>query len=210
MSKGCFIVFEGIDGSGKTTQAGLLAAALGGRGVRVVLTREPGGTALGDGLRKLLLYSPGDIDPGAEALLYAAARAQLVAQSIRPALAGGAVVISDRYADSTLAYQGAGRGLSGDFLERINSFACRGLRPDLVLLLDLDPALALSRLGRPADRLEGEGEGFLRRVRQGYLELAGRDPGRYLVLDATLPSDLLFSRVLTIVERKLGILDSGF
>ncbi len=203
MRKGFFIVFEGIDGTGKTTQAGMLARALAGKGCRVLVTRDPGGTALGEGLRHVLLHSEAAIDPGAEALLYVAARAQLVAERILPALDGGAVVISDRFADSTHAYQGSGRGISGELLDRINGYACRGLAPDLTVILDLDPARAMDRMDRAADRMEREGREFLQRVREGYLERAVRDPGRYIVLDASLPVGRLFDQVLAEVEKCL-------
>lgn len=203
MRKGFFIVFEGIDGAGKTTQVGMLAGALAGKGCRVLVTRDPGGTALGEGLRNVLLHSDSAIDPGAEAMLYVAARAQLVAEMILPALAGGAVVISDRFADSTHAYQGSGRGLSGELLDRINGYACRGMVPDLTVILDLDPFRAAARMDRPADRMEKEGRDFLQRVRGGYLERAGLDPGRYIVLDASLPVGQLFDRILAEVEKCL-------
>lgn len=203
MEKGLFIVFEGIDGAGKTTQVDMLAAALAEKGRSVTVTRDPGGTSLGESLRSVLLYSELPIDPEAEALLYAAARAQLVSEKIIPALEQGSVVISDRFADSTLAYQGYGRGMSGEILDRINILACRGLVPDLTVLMDMEPSGAAARFNRPVDRMEREGLEFLRRVRNGYLDLAGRDPGRYLVLDALEPVDQLFLRVLSAVERKL-------
>lgn len=205
MKKGFFIVFEGIDGAGKTTQVDLLADALAGKGYRVLVTRDPGGTALGENLRNVLLYSPPPIDSRAESLMYAAARAQLVAEKIVPALEEGSVVISDRFADSTLAYQGSGRGISEEFLESINSHACRGLVPDLTVLLDMDPAGALARLDRPADRMEREGQEFLRRVRKGYLDRVKRDPRRYLVLDASLPVNDLFARILASVDMLLAV-----
>ncbi|MFZ5634205.1 MAG: dTMP kinase [Bacillota bacterium] len=201
MGKGFFIAFEGIDGAGKTTQVNLLSEALVEKGCRVLLTRDPGGTALGESLRNVLLYGKLPIDPLAESLLYAAARAQLVAERILPALREGAVVISDRFADSTHAYQGSGRGVSGEFLERINSCACMGLVPDITILLDMDPAAAPARLQRPADRMEREGQGFLRRVREGYLARAKQAPHRYLVLDASRPAGELFARVSEAVEN---------
>lgn len=203
MNKGFFMVFEGIDGVGKTTQVELLAASLVEKGHRVLVTRDPGGTSLGEGLRNVLLYSQVPIDPAAELLMYTAARAQLVAEKILPALAEGAVVISDRFSDSTLAYQGAGREMAGDFPGLASQFSCRGLVPDLTVLLDMDPAGAAGRHKQPADRMEREGLEFLRRVRNGYLAMAEREPGRYLVLDALEPVDQLFLRVLSAVERKL-------
>ncbi|KJS00159.1 MAG: hypothetical protein VR68_07520 [Peptococcaceae bacterium BRH_c4a] len=202
--KGVFIVFEGIDGSGKTTQVDLLAAALTEKGRDVVICRDPGGTGLGEGLRNVLLYSPGPIDPVAEALMYGAARAQLVAERILPAVRGGSVVISDRFSHSMLAYQGWGKGLDRGFLENVNRYACRGLTPDLTVLLEIDPLLAISRLTRPADRMEKEGVGFLRRVRNGFLALAQESPHHYLVLDSAAPAEELFLRVLAAVYGILG------
>ncbi|MCL6610399.1 MAG: dTMP kinase [Peptococcaceae bacterium] len=207
MGKGLFIVIEGIDGAGKTTQADMLAAALSAKGRKVLVTRDPGGTALGEELRNVLLYSAAAIDPRAEAMLYAAARAQLVAEKILPALDDGAVVVSDRFADSTHAYQGSGRGICPDLLDRLNGYACRGLVPDLTVLLDLDPARAAARLNRPADRMEREGREFLQRVRHGYLERAKQDPGRYLVLDASLPPGELFARVMKGIDNLLAASD---
>lgn len=204
MKRGFFIVFEGIDGAGKTTQVELLAGALAGRGYRPEVARDPGGTALGEGLRNLLLHGGSPIDPGAEVLIYAAARAQLVAERILPALDRGGVVICDRFADSTLAYQGYGRGIDRAFLGPVNARACRGLVPGLTVVLDVDPSRAAARIKRPPDRMEREGREFLQRVRQGYLDLAGADPGRYLVLDASLPEGEISALVLAEVEKRLA------
>lgn len=203
--KGVFIVFEGIDGSGKTTQVDLLAGNLTGKGHSVVVCRDPGGTGLGEGLRNVLLYSPGPIDPVAEALMYGAARAQLVAERILPAVQGGSVVISDRFSHSMLAYQGWGKGLDRGFLENVNRYACMGLTPDLTVLLDIDPLVAISRLARPADRMEKEGAGFLRLVRSGFLALARESPRSYLVLDSTVPAEELFLRVEAAVDGMLRL-----
>lgn len=201
MIKGLFIVFEGIDGAGKTTQVNLLSRALAGTGRQVLVTRDPGGTALGESLRKLLLYGSMPIDPVSEALVYAAARAQLAAERILPALDRGTVVISDRFSGSTVAYQGYGRGMDIEMLTEINRYACLGLTPDITVLLDMDPVQALNRLDRPADRMEREGREFLRRVRKGYLDQAGRDPARYLVLDASLPAGVLSARIQSAVGK---------
>ncbi|MFZ5646180.1 MAG: dTMP kinase [Bacillota bacterium] len=203
MKKGLFIVFEGIDGSGKTTQADLLASSLSDGGYGVLVTRDPGGTALGEGLRNVLLYGAGPVDPVAEALLYGAARAQLVAERIIPALKTGSVVICDRFADSMTAYQGAGKGLDRGFLEGINTYACMGLEPEITILLDIDPSMALARLTRPADRMEREGIEFLQRVRKGYLDMAGRNPGRYLVIDGSMPAQKMFPLIRSAVNRLL-------
>jgi dTMP kinase len=194
--RGLFIVFEGGDGSGKSTQADLLAAAFRADGHDVVVTREPGATDVGLRIRGLLLdrgasTGPAGIvlAPRAEALLYAADRAHHVATVVRPALLRGSVVISDRYIDSSLAYQGAGRILPVEEVSWLSAWATGGLRPDLVVLLDIDPTVGLARIADrgDADRLEAENVPFHERVRYAFLDLAGRDPRRYLVIDATLP-----------------------
>jgi dTMP kinase len=205
--RGLFVVFEGGEGSGKSTQVDLLAAAFIADGHDVVVTREPGATEVGLRIRGLLLdrgasSGPAGIvlAPRAEALLYAADRAHHVATVVRPALAKGSVVISDRYIDSSLAYQGAGRVLPVDEVSWLSAWATGGLRPDLVVLLDIDPSVGLARVaGRGAeDRLEAENLTFHERVRYAFLDLAGRDPRRYLVIDATLPASQIAA---TVAER---------
>jgi dTMP kinase len=189
MSRGLFISFEGIDGVGKSTQVRLLAEHLGEAGRSVFLTREPGGTALGDSIRELLLHSKGHIDDRAEALLYAADRAQHVALEVEPALASGKDVITDRYLDSSVAYQGAGRDLGADEVRALSMFAVKGLLPNLTVLLDLSAEQAATRLaGTELDRLESEKAEFFEAVRQGFLSLAAAEPDRWLVLDASLPA----------------------
>jgi dTMP kinase len=189
---GVFITFEGPDGSGKTTQIGLLADHLQAAGHGVLLTREPGGTSIGDQIRAVLH----DVDntamvSEAEILLYSASRAQLVGQVIRPALARGTIVLSDRYADSTIAYQGYGRGLDLGALKHITAFATGGLTPDLTIYLDIPVEEGLDRKKRAMalhagewNRLDQETVEFHRRVRQGYLALAAAEPGRWCILDA--------------------------
>jgi dTMP kinase len=194
-SDGLFVVFEGGEGAGKSTQVTLLADALRADGREVVVTREPGATEIGVRIRGLLLdrdaHDPAGpaLSARAEALLYAADRAHHVAAVVRPALAGGAVVISDRYVDSSLAYQGAGRTLPVDEVSWLSGWATGGLKPDVVVLLDVDPALGLVRVANrgAADRLEGESLAFHDRVRYAFLDLAAADPKRYLVLDAAKP-----------------------
>ena len=203
---GLFVTFEGGEGSGKSTQIARLAARLGARGREAVVTREPGGTPLAEGIRALLLdpaRSPGAL---AEAFLMEAARAELVARIIRPALAAGRVVLCDRYADSTLAYQGAGRGLDRAMLRQWNLAATGGLAPDLTLLLDLDHAAGLARRARAgeANRLDRESEAFHARVRAAYLELAREEPGRWVTLDASLAPDALEARVWEAVQARLA------
>lgn len=188
MPGGLFIVFEGGDGAGKSTQVALLVQWLSEQGVPVLRTHEPGGSPLGASIRALLLSTAGH-PPSArtEALLYAAERAEHVHAVIRPALDRGQVVVSDRYLDSSVAYQGVGRGLGGDRVEEINRWATAGLRPDLTVVLDTEPVVALRRSTDPADRLESEPLAFHQRVREAFLDLAARDPDRYLVLDADRP-----------------------
>ncbi|WP_314103451.1 dTMP kinase [uncultured Frigoribacterium sp.] len=187
---GLFITLEGGDGSGKTTQAALLEEWLGEQGRRVVRTREPGGTDLGLELRQIVLHRRGHIAPRAEALLYAADRAHHVETLVRPALDRGEVVLQDRYVDSSVAYQGAGRVLGGDEVRELSVWATGGLTPDLTVLLDLDPQVGRSRLDaaeKSWDRLESEAAAFHGRVRDAYLAIARAEPARFLVVDATLP-----------------------
>jgi dTMP kinase len=209
MRSGFFITFEGPDGSGKSTQIQGLAEYLQGLGQTVLLTREPGGTEIGEKIRDLLHdLRHREMQPRAEILLYSAARAQLVGQRIRPALESGGTVLCDRYADSTLAYQGYGHGLDLEIMRLITSFATQGLRPDLTLLFDLEPALGLKR--RQADgvewnRLDDYDLAFHQRVRQGYHELAQADPGRWVTLDATLGRQKLQEEVRRVVAERLEV-----
>ena len=189
---GPFITFEGGEGCGKSTQAKRLAAGLEQLEYDVVLTYEPGGTPLGEELRRSLKRARAEgVTAEAELLLFAAARSELTSGVIRPALERGAIVVCDRYADSTVAYQGYGRKLPLDTVAAVNLLATHGLRPDLTVLLDMDPARALMRKRRSQDRFEHESAEFHERVRSGYLALANADPEHWLVLDAgTSPSAL--------------------
>ncbi|MBA2740763.1 MAG: dTMP kinase [Actinobacteria bacterium] len=189
-----FVTFEGLDGSGKSTQVELLRARLEADAEQVVATREPGGTELGEQVRTLVLHG-GHVAPWAEALLYAASRAQLVQEVIKPALAGGASVICDRYVDSSVAYQGVARGLGFERVLELNLTAVEGLLPDRTFLLVLDPAAASERVAREHDRLESESDVFHARVKDGYRELAERFPERIVELDATRPADELSEQV---------------
>lgn len=182
--RGRFIVLEGGDGVGKSTQRALLGRWLEERGYEVVLTREPGGTELGDLLRSALLHG-GHVDARTEALLFATDRAHHVHTVVRPALERGAMVVSDRYLDSSAAYQGAARELGMDEVRDLSLWATNHLLPDLTIVLDLDPEVAVARREGAPDRLERESLDFHRRVRAGFLLLAAADPARYLVLDAT-------------------------
>jgi dTMP kinase len=189
-----FVTFEGLDGSGKTTQSERLAARLQAEGVEVFATREPGGTELGEKVRDLVLHG-GHVSPWAEALLYAAARAQHVEEVIRPALGQGASVVCDRYLDSSVAYQGVARELGLDRVLELNLTAVGGLLPDRTFLLALDVAEIGTRLDREHDRLERESDEFHARAAEGYRELAERFPERIVVLDATRPADELAEEV---------------
>lgn len=182
--RGRFIVLEGGDGVGKSTQRAMLGQWLEERGYEVVLTREPGGTELGDLLRSALLHG-GHVDARTEALLFATDRAHHVHTVVRPALERGAMVVSDRYLDSSAAYQGAARELGMDEVRDLSLWATNHLLPDLTIVLDLDPEVAVARREGAPDRLERESLDFHRRVRAGFLLLAAADPARYLVLDAT-------------------------
>ena len=211
---GRLIAFEGVEGAGKSTQLELLRQALegrrGGPGDRrggppvgrareVVVTREPGGTPAGERIRALLLDPQVDLDPRAEALLFAAARAELVERVIRPALERGALVLCDRYLDSSLAYQGGARGLGAGPVSEVNRFATGGVVPDLVVLLDLDPAAGLARRAGDRDRIEAQDLEFHRRVRSAFRDLAAADPGRFCVVDASLPVPEVAARVQAVV-----------
>ncbi len=198
-----FIALEGGDGSGKTTQARLLGEWLEGRGREVVLTREPGGTDLGRTLRREVLHGE-DLDPRTEALLYAADRAHHVHTLVRPALARGAVVVTDRYIDSSVAYQGAGRRLGHEEIRELSMWATGGLLPDLTVVLDVDAATAAARRSGDPDRLEREPHAFHEAVRAVFLALATAEPDRYAVVDATLPPQDVHRAVVAGLSALLG------
>jgi dTMP kinase len=193
---GLFVTFEGVDRAGKTTQARLLRDALGDRAVAV---REPGGTPVGERVREILKDGAVELGAAGEALLFAAARAELVERVIRPALQAGKVVVSDRYLDSSLAYQGDARGLGVEEVARVNRFATGGLEPDITFLLDLDPAEAAAR-GGEGDRFEDEGRELQEKVRDAYDRLADAAPERWRRIDASRPADEVHADVLAAVE----------
>jgi dTMP kinase len=200
-----FITFEGIDGCGKSTQLRMLASVLRLRQLEVVTTREPGGTPLGQKLRFALLEAEGQVDPLAELLLYAADRAQHVRALVRPALASDHIVLSDRYADATVAYQGAGRGFEPSLIQEVVELATGGLKPDLTLLFDLpveearERASNRTRNGRAGDRLDSEDAAFHQRVREAYLKIAAAEPERFRVVDAAASVEETHALVLDIV-----------
>jgi len=204
---GVFITLEGGDGSGKSTQAELLETWLTGTGRTVVRTREPGGTDFGLEVREIVLHSRGHITPRAEALLYAADRAQHIATKVRPALERGAIVVQDRYLDSSVAYQGAGRVLDAGDIRSLSLWAVEDLLPDLTILLDLDETTARARLdgaNKRFDRLEAEKSDFHARVRRAFLGLAAGEPERFLVVDASLPPEQIAALIRARVEPLLA------
>lgn len=199
MTRGRFIAFEGGEACGKSTQTQRLA-----RRIDAVVTREPGGTPLGEEIRSLLLHASHDVDPRAEALLMAAARAQHVRDVIEPALASGRHVVTDRYTASSLAYQGEGRGLSIDDVAALSAFATGGLQPDLYVLLDVPADVTAERREGVADRMEAAGDEFHARVRRGFARLAASDPDRWVVIDGTKPVDEVEAAVWSRVAAIMG------
>ncbi len=206
---GKFITFEGIDGSGKSTQLRLLANDLRFRGFNVVTTQEPGGTPLGRRLRGVFLETEENVTPMAELLLYAADRAQHVEFLIKPALAEGKIVISDRFADATVAYQGAGRGFSPTVIKQVVKLATDGLKPDLTLFFDLPVSIALQRthirdeLGELKNRLDKENSEFYQRVREAYHEIIAKESKRFRVIDATVSVEEIHATALEVLTNYL-------
>jgi dTMP kinase len=202
-----FITLEGPEGAGKTTQLSRMEAWLVSHGSSVVRTREPGGDAIGEKVRELLLH--GHPNSEAELLLFAAARAQNVAEVVRPALSAGSVVLCDRFTDSTIAYQGFGRGLSLEVIASVNRFATGGLVPDITLLLDLPIMMGLARrrgdsVGEAENRLDKESLAFHEKVREGYLWQAKQEPERMRIIDATQSPDAIFTQIQAVLESVLG------
>jgi len=202
--RGLLISVEGVEGSGKSTHCRLLGQWLTARGLEVVLTSEPDGTPLGSAIRRLFEQDGMPPTPLTQTFLFMAARQQHIAEVIRPALARGAVVVSDRYADATLAYQGFGGGMELETIRDLNALATGGVMPDLTILLDLDPAEGIRRISdRPLDAFEKMDMGFHRRVREGYLEIAHAEKNRVVVLSAAQPKDALHAAVVRAVEGLL-------
>lgn len=206
--QGVFITFEGLDFSGKTVQATRLREYLAGRGYRVLLLRDPGGTVVSERIREILLDNRLEhLSPTAELLLYSAARAQMVEEQIAPALRDGQVVICDRFYDSTTAYQGYGRGLDLGFIRQLNAFVARGCRPALTFLLDLSPEEALGRQkeqGKTLDRMDQQTLEFNLRVRDGYLEIVRGEPDRVILIDGNRPVDIIQSDIVRAAETRLS------
>ena len=202
-----FITFEGTEGCGKSTQVRRLAARMEKQGVPFLLTREPGGTTIGETIKQLLQFTPQakGMKPETELLLFAASRSQLVREVIKPALERGVCVVSDRFYDSTTVYQGAARHLDADFVRQLNAFAVNDCQPDITLVFDVDLPTAKTRMQlakRPADRMEQEPDEFYERVRQGYRDLAAREPIRILVIDGGSSPDTIESEIWqTLVKR---------
>lgn len=203
MKKGLFITFEGTDGCGKTTQIELLKRYLEEKGYKVVLTREPGAKGLGEKLREILLNYDGDVSSNCESFLFLADRAQHIDMLIKPAIERGEVVLCDRHTDSTVAYQGYGRGLDLDQIRMLNDIATNGVKPDMTFVFDIDIETAQERVGKTKDRMESAGIEFFKRVRQGYLEIAKSEPERVKVLDATQTIETIANQVKEYIDIKL-------
>lgn len=196
MGKGLFITFEGADGCGKTTQLNLLKEYLINKNFDVLVTREPGAKGLGEKLRDILLNYDGEVSNRCESFLFLADRAQHIDTIVKPALSKGQIILCDRHTDSTVAYQGYGRGIDIEQINKLNHIATDGLKPDLTLVFDIDIDTSMSRVGAEKDRMESAGNDFFNRVRNGYLEIAKNEPQRVKVIDATKPIDKVFESVL--------------
>ena len=205
--KGRFVTIEGPDGAGKTTQVRKISDYLKSKGIKVLVTREPGGTSLGEKLREVLLTSEGESPvPEAEALIYAASRAQLVKKVIEPALQNGFIILFDRFVDSSLAYQGWARGLGINQLADINGWFLKDTWPDLTIVLDVDPVLSLKRLSGKKDRLESETLDFHKKVREGFLKLANMYPDRIKIVNASQSPQQIFNTILFEIQKS-GIIE---
>lgn len=201
MTQGLFITFEGPDGCGKTTQMKLLAEYLEKKGEEVVLTREPGGKGLGEKVREILLNYDGEVSDRCESFLFLADRAQNIDIIVNPAVKAGKIVLCDRHIDSTVAYQGYGRGLDIERINMLNNLATNGKKPDLTFVFDVDVETSMKRVGKEKDRMESAGIDFHNRVRQGYLELAKQEPQRIKVIDATKSIEEIHDEVINILNK---------
>lgn len=200
MTKGLFITFEGADGCGKTTQLMLLAKYLKSKGLEVVVTREPGARGLGEKIREILLNYDGEVSSQAEAFLFLADRAQHIDVIVNPAVESGKIVLCDRHTDSTVAYQGYGRGLDIDRIKMLNNLATGDRRPDLTIVFDIDVETSMARVGAEKDRMESAGEEFFNRVKNGYLKIAELEPERVKVLNATKSVEDIHKEVVALYE----------
>lgn len=200
MKKGLFITFEGADGCGKTTQMKLLAEYLQKNGHEVVITREPGGKGLGEKVREILLNYDGEVSDRCESFLFLADRAQNIDIIVNPAVDAGKIVLCDRHIDSTVAYQGYGRGLDIERINMLNNLATNGRKPDLTFIFDIDVETSMQRVGKEKDRMESAGKEFHNRVRFGYLELAKQEPNRIKVIDATKSIEEIHACVIDIIK----------
>lgn len=199
MQKGLFITFEGADGCGKTTQLNLLKDYLTAKGYAVILTREPGGKGLGEKIREILLNYDGKVADRCESFLFLADRAQNIETIVKPAIESGKIVLCDRHTDSSVAYQGYGRGLDIEQIKMLNNLATGGKQPDLTLVFDVDIETSMQRVGNEKDRMESSGKEFFNRVRNGYLEMAKQEPERLKIVDSTKSIDEVHKRVIEII-----------
>ena len=200
MDKGLFITFEGADGCGKTTQLQLLKTYLENKGYEIIVTREPGGKGLGEKFREILLNYDGVVSDRCESFLFLADRAQNIDTIVKPAVSSGKIVLCDRHIDSSVAYQGYGRGLNIEEIKKLNSIATGGMLPDLTLVFDIDIETSMQRVGKEKDRMESSGNEFFNRVRNGYLELAKQEPERIKVVDSRGSIEEIHEKVVNILQ----------
>lgn len=200
MNKGLFITFEGADGCGKSTQLNLLAEYLKTKGFDIVITREPGAKGLGERIREILLNYDGEVSDRCESFLFLADRAQHIDKIVNPAINSGKIVLCDRHTDSSVAYQGYGRGLDIERINMLNNLAVNGRKPDMTFVFDIDVETSLSRVGNQKDRMESAGVEFFNRVRHGYLEIAKKEPERVKVIDASKSIEQIHDKVVQLIN----------
>ena len=202
--RGLFITFEGVDGCGKTTQMRLLSEYLESKGYEVVLTREPGAKGLGEKIREILLHYNGEVSSKAESFLFLADRAQNIEKIVNPSVTAGKMVLCDRHTDSTVAYQGYGRGVNIDELKMLNNLAVGCRKPDITFVFDIDVETSMTRVGKEKDRMESAGIEFFNNVRNGYLEIAKQEPDRVVVVDSTRQIEAIQTDVRNIVDKLIN------